>query len=227
MAAEAPVPGRRIMLVDDHPMWLEALEEDLVAADFSVVAVAHDGRECLARARATRPDVIVMDLNIPAPNGVECIQALMGERPDLEVLVMSASGERDDVLDAIKAGAKGYVLKSASKSDLLDAVRRTAEGEAVFTPALAGLVLGEYRRLATAKEHGVDVPELTARETEVLRLVATGLSYRQIADRLVVSHRTVQNHVQNVLHKLELHNRVELARYAIKQGLDDPSPAAS
>jgi len=217
--AEAP-QGCRIMLVDDHPMWLDALEEELVEAGFAVVAVAHDGRECLARARAVRPDVIVMDLNIPAPNGVECIQQLMGERPDLDIIVVSASGERDDVLDAVKAGAKGYVLKSASKEELLSAVRRTAAGEAVFTPALAGLVLGEYRRMATAKQRGDEVPELTVRETEVLRLVATGLSYREIAERLVVSHRTVQNHVQNVLHKLELHNRVELARYAIKQGLD-------
>ncbi|MCL1840751.1 MAG: response regulator transcription factor [Propionibacteriaceae bacterium] len=218
--AQASEQGRRIMLVDDHPMWLEALEEDLVEAGFDVVAVARDGRECLARARAVRPDVVVMDLNIPAPNGVECIQQLMGERPDLDIIVVSASGERDDVLDAVKAGAKGYVLKSASKEELLHAVQRTAAGEAVFTPALAGLVLGEYRRMATAKQHGDEVPELTARETEVLRLVATGLSYREIAERLVVSHRTVQNHVQNVLHKLELHNRVELARYAIKQGLD-------
>jgi len=221
MTSEAPSVRPRVMLVDDHPMWLEALEEDLVEAGFAVVALARTGTECLSHARATRPDVIVMDLNIPAPGGVECTQTLMGERPELQVLVMSASGERDDVLDAIKAGAKGYVLKSASKADLLDAVRRTAAGEAVFTPALAGLVLGEYRRLATAKERGETVPELSARETEVLRLVATGLSYRQIADRLVVSHRTVQNHVQNVLRKLELHNRVELARYAIKQGLDE------
>jgi DNA-binding NarL/FixJ family response regulator len=196
------------------------LEEDLVGCGYEVVATARDGRECLVRARVTRPDVIVMDLNIPAPGGVECTRQLMAERPELAILVMSASGERDDVLGAIKAGAKGYVLKSASKKELTDAVRRTAAGEAVFTPVLAGLVLGEYRRMAMANHEGEDVPELTARETEILRLVATGLSYRDIADRLVVSHRTVQNHVQNVLHKLELHNRVELARYAIEQGLD-------
>ena len=137
--------------------------------------------------------------------------------------MLSASGEQQSVLDAVKAGATGYLLKSAAPQEFLAAVRRTAAGEAVFTPGLAGLVLGEYRRLAAspagADDH--DAPRLTERETEVLRLVAKGLSYKQIAERLGVSHRTVQNHVQNTLGKLQLHNRVELTRYAIEQGLDD------
>ncbi len=213
---------RRIMLVDDHPMWIDALGEDLGEAGFEIVATAGSGEECLNRARAARPGVVVMDLNIPDPNGALCTEMLLDELPALRVLVVSASGERDDVLAAIKAGAQGYVLKSASKEELLDAVRRTAAGDAVFTPALAGLVLGEYRRMANnAKGDESDIPALTPRETEVLRLVATGLSYRDIADDLFVSHRTVQNHVQNVLRKLKLHNRVELTRYAIEQGLDD------
>jgi len=213
----------RIMVVDDHPMWLEAVIEELTAAGFDIVATADDGASCLIRARATRPDLVVMDLNIPAPGGVECTRTLLDEFPDLHVLVMSASGEREDVLAAVKAGAQGYVLKSASKAELLDAVRRAVAGEPVFTPALAGLVLGEYRRMASAPPDGEEtkVPTLTDRETEVLRLVAKGLSYKQIAERLFVSHRTVQNHVQSVLRKLALHNRVELTRYAIDQGIDD------
>ena len=121
----------------------------------------------------------------------------------------------------MKAGATGYLLKSAGREEFLDAVRRTADGDAVFTPGLAGLVLGEYRRLAATPAPADELPRLTDRETEVLRLVAKGLSYKQIAERLVVSHRTVQNHVQNTLHKLQLHNRVELVRYAIEQGLDN------
>jgi len=212
----------RVMVVDDHPMWLEALVDELTSAGHEVVATASDGRQCLVRAKATSPDVVVMDLNIPAPNGVECTRLLLDEMPDLHVLVMSASDERDDVLAAVKAGAQGYLLKSASKTDLLDAVRRCAKGEAVFTPTLAGLVLGEYRRMATAPDEAVKAPTLTDRETEVLRLVAKGLSYKEIAERLVVSHRTVQNHVQSVLRKLALHNRVELTRYAIDQGIDAP-----
>jgi DNA-binding NarL/FixJ family response regulator len=139
----------------------------------------------------------------------------------VRVLVLSASGEHADVLEAVKAGATGYLVKSASREELLDAVTRTAQGEAVFTPGLAGLVLGEFRRIATDEPAGPEAPRLTGRETEVLRLVAKGLSYKQIAERLVLSHRTVQNHVQNTLNKLQLHNRVQLVRYAIEQGLDD------
>ncbi|EPH02595.1 hypothetical protein HMPREF1531_01903 [Propionibacterium sp. oral taxon 192 str. F0372] len=210
----------RIMLVDDHPMWIEALAEDLSEDGCEIVAVAHDGSETLTRARATCPDVVVMDLNIPDPDGATCTQLLMNELPGLRVLVMSASGERDDVLRAVKAGANGYVLKSSSKAELLDAVHKTVDGEAVFTPTLAGLVLGEYRRMANNPSPDDDTPSLTSRETEVLRFVAKGLSYRDIAEQLFVSHRTVQNHVQNVLRKLQLHNRVELTRYAIEQGLD-------
>jgi DNA-binding NarL/FixJ family response regulator len=149
------------------------------------------------------------------------IRGLLAAHPPVRVLMLSASGEQQDVLDAVKAGATGYLLKSAGRADFLDAVRRTAEGDAVFTPGLAGLVLGEFRRLATAPAPAADTPRLTDRETEVLRLVAKGLSYKQIAERLVVSHRTVQNHVQNTLGKLQLHNRVELVRYAIEQGLDE------
>ena len=214
----------RVMLVDDHPMWIDALSEDLTAVGFEIVAVAKNGTECLQRARATRPDVLVMDLQIPEPDGATCIDILIKEFPNLHVLVMSASGEREDVLRAMKAGAKGYQVKSASKEELIEGVRRTADGDAVFTPGLAGLVLGEFRRMVNvARAHNDEGPILTSREVEVLRLVAKGLAYREIADELFVSHRTVQNHVQNVLRKLQLHNRVELTLYAIDQGIHDPN----
>ncbi|HIW28463.1 MAG TPA: response regulator transcription factor [Candidatus Luteococcus avicola] len=213
------------MLVDDHPMWIDALSEDLVAEGFEIVAVAHTGEECLRRARATRPEVIVMDLRIPDPDGATCTQLLLREFPDTHVLVVSASGERDDVLRAVKAGAKGYLVKSASKAELIEGVKRTAEGDAIFTPGLAGLVLGEFRRMATvAQQRNEEGPQLTSREIDVLRRVAKGMAYREIADELVVSHRTVQNHVQNVLRKLQLHNRVELTLYALEQGYgEEPS----
>jgi len=181
------------MVVDDHPMWREAVARDLAAAGMQVVATA----------------------------------GIVAEYPDVRVLVLSASGEQADVLEAAKAGATGYLVKSASRQELLDAVERTADGEAVFTPGLAGMVLGEFRRLAEdagpSPVGGVaEPPRLTERETGILRLVAKGLSSRQIAKRLDISYRTVQNHTQNVLGKLQLHNRVELARYAIEQGLDHP-----
>lgn len=216
----------KVMVVDDHPMWRDAVARDLTESGFDVVATAGDGEQAVRRAKAAAPDVLVLDLNLPAKPGVQVCKELVGHNPALRVLVLSASGEHADVLEAVKSGATGYLLKSASTEELLDAVRRTAVGDPVFTPGLAGLVLGEYRRLASepGPAPGTDepgAPQLTDRETEVLRLVAKGLSYKQIADRLVISHRTVQNHVQNTLGKLQLHNRVELVRYAIERGLDD------
>ncbi|MFI2348979.1 response regulator [Streptomyces sp. NPDC019443] len=216
----------KVMVVDDHPMWRDAVARDLAAAGFEVVATAGDGPQAVRRAKAVAPDVLVLDLNLPGMPGVQVCKELVGSYPGLRVLVLSASGEHADVLEAVKSGATGYLLKSASTEELSDAVRRTAVGDPVFTPGLAGLVLGEYRRLASepVPAAGADepkAPQLTDRETEVLRLVAKGLSYKQIAERLVISHRTVQNHVQNTLGKLQLHNRVELVRYAIERGLDD------
>ena len=220
-AADAPVT---VMVVDDHPMWREAVARDLSEAGFKVVATAGDGPEAIRRARAARPQVLVLDLNLPGASGVQVCKEVIAHDPALRVLVLSASGEHTDVLEAVKSGATGYLLKSAGREELVDAVRSTAVGDPVFTPGLAGLVLGEYRRLATVPPRATSnepaAPQLTERETEVLRLVAKGLSYKQIAQRLVISHRTVQNHVQNTLGKLQLHNRVELVRYAIERGLD-------
>ena len=216
--SDAPL---RVMVVDDHPMWRDAVARDLTEAGYDVVATVGEGRTAIRIAAAARPQVAVVDLQLPDVSGVEVTGRLAAADPPVRVLVLSASGEQEDVLEAVKAGATGYLLKSAGREELLDAVRRTALGDAVFTPGLAGLVLGEYRRLAAAPRPGdAETPRLTARETEILRLVAKGLTYRQIAERLVLSHRTVQNHVQNTLRKLQMHNRVELTRYAIEQGLD-------
>jgi len=227
---DAPI---RVMVVDDHPMWRDAVARDLTEAGCEVVATAADGGQALRVAAAARPDVVVLDLQLPDMSGVEVTQGLRAAHPGVRVLVLSASGEQQDVLDAVKAGAVGYLLKSAARPEFLDAVRRTADGDAVFTPGLAALVLGEFRRLAAApadsagdgRESREDAPRLTERETEILRMVATGMSYKQIATRLVLSHRTVQNHVQNTLGKLHLHNRIELVRYAIEHGLTDESEA--
>jgi len=215
--ASSPV---RVMVVDDHPLWRDAVERDLAEAGFDVVAVAANGREALARFPAARPDVVLLDLQIPAPDGVQVTAQMVQQDPSIRVLILSASGEHTDVLAAVKAGATGYLVKSASREELLSAVRRVAEGDAVFTPGLAGLVLGEFQRISDAPTTDPAEQQLTQRETEVLKMVAKGMSYRQIAERLVLSHRTVQNHVQNTLRKLQMHNRVELTRYAIEQGLD-------
>jgi DNA-binding NarL/FixJ family response regulator len=210
----------RVMVVDDHPMWRDAVERDLVDAGFDVVAVAADGHQALARFPAAHPHVVVLDLQIPGPGGVEVTADVLRRDPSARVLILSASGEHDDVLEAVKAGATGYLVKSASRQELIDAVRRVGAGDSVFTPGLAGLVLGEFRRMNEAGPQAKPENDLTGRETEILKMVAKGLSYKQIAERLVLSHRTVQNHVQNTLRKLQMHNRVELTRYAIAQGLD-------
>jgi DNA-binding NarL/FixJ family response regulator len=220
--SETETPARiRVMVVDDHPLWRDAVERDLAQSGLDVVAVAATGREALARFPAARPEVVVLDLQIPAPDGVEVTAEIVRQDPSVRVLILSASGEHADVLAAVKAGATGYLVKSASREELLTAVRRVAQGDPVFTPGLAGLVLGEFQRMSDAPTASGDQSGLTDRETEVLKMVAKGLSYRQIADRLVLSHRTVQNHVQNTLSKLQMHNRVELTRYAIEHGLDE------
>jgi len=230
----------RLLVVDDHPIWRDGVSRDLQEAGLTVVGTAGDGAQALRVAAATRPQVVLLDLHLPDLAGGELIRQLLALDTSIRILVLSASGERQDVLDAMTAGATGYLVKSARLTELVAAVRTVAAGDSVFTPGLAGLVLGEYRRLAAgesatgeiagaasgaarstaAPARGPAVPRLTARETEILKLIATGLTYPQIAERLVISPRTVQNHVQNTLVKLQLHNKAQLVRYALEQGFE-------
>jgi DNA-binding NarL/FixJ family response regulator len=208
----------RLMIVDDHPVWRDGLRADLEASGAAqIVAEASDGGEAIERAREAMPEVVLMDLNLPAVSGVEATRQIVAESPSVRVLILSASGEEADVLEAVKAGASGYLLKSSTSAELTDALVRVRAGEPVFTPSLAGLVLNEFRRVATRDPAE---PILTPRENEVLRLVAKGYTYREIAEKLFVSVKTIQNHVQNILTKLQLRKRYELMRYAIQRGLD-------
>ena len=213
-------PDVSVMVVDDHPMWRDGVARDLQERGFEVRATTGDAVSALRIAKTVRPDVVLMDLDLGDTSGVQASREITQEIPGTRVLVLSASGEHSDVLEAVKAGASGYLVKSASAEELVDAIQRTAAGDAVFTPGLAGLVLGEYRRMSVHPGAEANAPQLTDRETDVLRFVAKGLTARQIANKLVISHRTVENHVQSTLRKLQLHNRVELARYAIEHGLD-------
>lgn len=211
-----------VMVVDDHPIWRDAVARDLADEGFAVVATADGVASARRRAQVVQPGVVVMDMRLADGDGARATAEVLAVSPASRVLVLSASDERDDVLEAVKAGAAGYLVKSASKAELSAAVRATAEGRAVFTPGLAGLVLGEYRRIAQEPvgPAGHAGPSLTDRELEVLRHVAKGLTAKQIAARLSLSHRTVENHVQATFRKLQVANRVELARYAIEHGLD-------
>jgi DNA-binding NarL/FixJ family response regulator len=208
----------RVMVVDDHPVWRDGVRADLESAGAAtVVAEASDGGEAIERAREAMPEVVLMDLNLPTVSGVDATRAIVEESPHVRVLILSASGEEADVLEAVKAGASGYLLKSTPAAEVAAAVRRIRDGEPVFTPSLAGLVLDEFRRVAAGDP---TEPKLTPRENEVLKLVAKGYTYREIAEKLFLSVKTVQNHVQNILTKLQLRKRYELMRYAIQRGLD-------
>ncbi|VEG54833.1 two component LuxR family transcriptional regulator [Mycolicibacterium aurum] len=210
-----------VMVVDDHPIWRDAVARDLADGGFEVVATADGVASAKRRAAVVLPDVVLMDMRLGDGDGAQATAEVLAVSPSTRILVLSASDERDDVLEAVKAGATGYLVKSASKQELEDAVRATAQGRAVFTPGLAGLVLGEYRRIERDSPAGSAEPSLTERETEILRYVAKGLTAKQIATRLSLSHRTVENHVQATFRKLQIGNRVELARYAIEHGLDE------
>ncbi|MCA1727649.1 MAG: response regulator transcription factor, partial [Actinobacteria bacterium] len=207
----------RVMLVDDHPVWRDGVRADLEKSGVAtVVAESGDGGEAIEAAREAMPEVVVMDLNLPTLGGAEATRRIVEESPHVRVLILSASGEEADVLEAVKAGASGYLLKSTPGEEIAEAVGRVRAGEPVFTPSLAGLVLDEFRRVASGESpHGE--PGLTPRENEVLVLVAKGYAYKEIAEKLFISVKTVQNHVQNILTKLQLRRRYELMRYAIQK----------
>jgi DNA-binding NarL/FixJ family response regulator len=236
--ADPDLAAVTVVVVDEHPIWREGVARDLAGCGFSVLATVADSAFTAQVAAATRPRVVVVDLDPVERSAVEAVRTIANTMPDTRVLVLSERSEHRDVLEAVKAGAAGYLVKTASPDELVHAVRRTADGDAVFTPGLADLVLGEFQRMARQGSSpapaavaapvapvvepapvGAGVPRLTERETEVLRMVATGLTARQVATRLGLSHRTVENHVQSTLRKLHLHNRIELVRYAIAQGL--------
>jgi DNA-binding NarL/FixJ family response regulator len=212
---EAPV---QVLLVDDHPLWRDGVRADLERDGRSrVIAEAGNAEQAVQLAAQHQPDVILIDLNMPGLSGTVAIRRIVERMPQVRVLVLSASAAEPDVLEAVKSGASGYLLKSATGAELAEAVQQVAAGDPVFSPSLAALVLGEFRRVASG---GGASQTLTERETEVLRQVAKGYTYREIADRLGISVRTVQNHVQSNLSKLQLGGRYELMRYAIHRGLD-------
>ena len=208
----------RVLVVDDHPVWRSGVRSDLEATGLAeVVGEAADGGEAIEMAREVMPEVVLMDLQLPNVSGADATRQITADSPHVKVLILSASGEEADVLEAVKADASGYLLKSSASHELIDAITRVREGEPVFTASLAGLVLSEFRRIAS---NDPAEPELTARENEVLKLVAKGYTYREIGEKLFISTKTVQNHVQNILTKLQLKKRYELMRYAIQKGLD-------
>jgi DNA-binding NarL/FixJ family response regulator len=210
----------RVFVVDDHAMVRTGVRAEL-GEDVSVVGEAADVAGAIEGIRATRPDVVLLDVHLPGGNGRTVLETLRGELPDVRWLALSVSDAAEDVIAVIRAGARGYVTKTISGPDLLDAVRRVADGDVVFSPRLAGFVLDAFAggagAVAPAPEEEATDPGLdllSAREREVMQLLARGYTYREIGSRLFISVKTVESHASNVLRKLQLSNRNELTRWA-------------
>ena len=203
----------KVVLADDHPIWRDGVRNDL-GDGFTVVGEAGSADEAIAAIRATAPDLVVCDLHMPGGGGIKVARTCAGET---RIVMLTVSEQERDLLDAVAAGAVGYLVKSTPGPELRAALVRAAAGEPVFSPALAALVLGEFRRMSKT---ATGSNPLSEREREVLLLVARGHTYREIGAQLYIAEKTVENHVRNILAKLHLSRKQELIRYAVEHGLE-------
>jgi RNA polymerase sigma factor (sigma-70 family) len=214
----------RVVIVDDHRLFRAGVRAEL-GEEVAVVGDAGSVQEALAMIRAQQPDVVLVDVHMPDGGGVEVIARVAGEQPDVRFLALSVSDAAEDVIAVIRAGARGYVTKTISGAELADAVRRVAGGDAVFSPRLAGFVLDAFAQEAgglDAQERAAadrELDQLTPREREVLRHIARGYMYKEVAQSLGISVKTVEAHVSAVLRKLQLSSRHELSRWAVQRRL--------
>jgi DNA-binding NarL/FixJ family response regulator len=214
----------RVVIVDDHALFRRGL--DLVLSeepDIKVVGEAADGIEAVHRAEEMAPDVVVMDVRMPRSTGIEAARRIRERLPDTKVIMLTVSDSEEDLYAAVKAGASGYLLKEISIEELADAVRAVARGHSLISPSMASKLLTEFNALVQQAEerHRSLLPNLTDRELDVLKLVAKGLSNREISEELYISENTVKNHVRNILEKLHLHSRMEAVVYAMREKLLD------
>jgi DNA-binding NarL/FixJ family response regulator len=212
----------RVVIVDDHRLFRAGVQAEL-GAEVDVVGDAGGVEEAVAVIAREEPDVVLLDVHMPDGGGVEVIRRLAPERPLVRFLALSVSDAAEDVIAVIRAGARGYVTKSISGAELADAVRRVADGDAVFSPRLAGFVLDAFAQEGSSADPGPgedrELDQLTPREREVLRHIARGYMYKEIALRLGISAKTVEAHVSAVLRKLQLSSRHELSRWAVQRRL--------
>lgn len=208
-----------VLLVDDHPLFLDGVRAALSASPgIEVVGEAHDRRQAVEQAHALRPDVVLMDLNLPDGSGIDATREILAAAPDTGILVITMSADDDAVVAAMRAGARGYVVKGAGRADLLHAVATVAAGGAVFSPAVAAR-LGSYFSGLAAQPGREMFPQLSEREREILDLVARGHDNRRIARELFLSEKTVRNNVSTVLGKLDVADRAEAISRARRAGL--------
>lgn len=209
----------RVLLVDDHPLFLDGVRAALAGdPDLEVVGEAHDIATAVELATATSPDVVLMDLNLPDGSGIDATREILGSDPSVRILVMTMSAEDDAVVAAMRAGARGYVVKGAGRTDLIQAVRTVVAGGAVFSPTVADR-LGDFFAGMAAQPGREMFPRLSEREREVLDLLARGYDNRRIATELFLSDKTVRNHVSAVLSKLDAPDRAEAIQRARRAGL--------
>jgi DNA-binding NarL/FixJ family response regulator len=226
MATEAAGPTQtltsdllRVMLVDDHDLFRTGLRNLLEEQGVQIVAEASDGSTALSLVLELAPDVVVMDLNMPGMNGIEATREIARLAPLTRVVVLTISDQDGDVMDAILAGACGYLLKDSSIQDLMQGIRAASVGEALISPHIAAKVLQRIRASGIDPDTATRGPELSDRETEVLRLIANGKDNAEIAGELHISPKTVKNHISNILMKLQIENRIQAAVYAVRRGL--------
>jgi DNA-binding NarL/FixJ family response regulator len=214
----------QVLIADDHALFRRGLRIVLDAEpDIEVVGEAADGEEAIALAEQLTPDVVLMDVRMPKIGGIEATAKLKESIPAARVVMLTVSDEEQDLFDAVKAGASGYLLKEVDPTEVADAIRRVQSGQALVPPAMASRLLEEFASLSAKPGPRTLAPRLTDRELEVLRQLAQGLSNREIGKALFISENTVKNHVRNILEKLHLHSRVEAVIYAVREKMLDIS----
>ena len=210
----------RVLLADDHPLFRDGLATLLRARGMDVVGEASNGLEAVEKARALKPDLILMDVNMPHMNGLEATRIVKTERPETKIVILTVSDDDENLFEAIKSGAQGYLLKSLQSQAFFDLLNGVAQGEAPISRGLATKILGEFaRHLQQDDAQAANKEDLTDREKEVLRLVAEGSTNRDIAGKLNVTENTVKYHLKNILEKLHLRNRAQAVAYAMQTGL--------
>ncbi len=215
----------RVMLVDDHALFRKGVANLLrEEPGFEVIGEAADGREALARASELMPDVILMDIYMPRCDGLEATRLIKARLPYVRIVMLTISERDHNLFEAIKAGALGYLVKKIEPKDLYAKLRLAARGEAPLTPTMAAKLVDEFARVAREGEAGQAREDLTFREREVLDFVARGATNKEIGAALRISENTVRNHLRNILEKLHLQNRVQVAAYAVREGLVEESP---
>jgi len=214
----------RVLIVDDHALFRRGLEMVLAEEpDIELVGEASDGTEAVAKAGEALPDVVLMDIRMPKSSGIEACRAMKEVAPSAKIVMLTISDEEEDLFEAIRAGASGYLLKDIPYDEVADVVRAVHGGQSLINPSMAAKLLTEFAALAKRdgeeRAQEVPAPKLTDREMEVLRLVARGMNNRDIAKELFISENTVKNHVRNILEKLQIHSRMEAVMIAVRENL--------